>query len=539
MQLAERITQCLSSACEVITGSDALLAYQQNCEAQATATSLVVKVATEQDIRQLLQLASQLRHTDDAFVIFPISTGKNWGYNSATPNSPAVLLDLSGLRQIRVIDATLGLFAVQPGVTQQLLRDFLDQQQLAFMVPVTGAGPDCSILGNALERGYGITPYTDHFGAVTAMRAMLADGSIVQSAVAELDQSQEGLIDHTYKYGVGPYLDGLWTQSNLAIVTEITVRLKANPAAFDAFYIQFQDDQQFELAQQIVFQILRDLEGVVGSVNIMDRRRVAAMMAVNPNGAAAHQVMTEQQVSDIAKAYDIPAWTIAGTLYGRPKVVAAAKAEVKSIIGGRANKVLFSSSALIKIGRLAVKLLPALLAKPAKMLASLDAGIQIMRGVPNQVALPLAYWRNPRVEPAASVRLNPAADQCGLLWYAPLVPMRAEAMRAFIQHIRTLCPKYGIEPMITFTSLRHDTVDSTIPIVFNRLDPDAVAQAKACLDELVKVGLKQGWVPYRLNLQQQAELLHADSTFWQVVQRIKQALDPEALLSPGRYCPKP
>ncbi|MDD4863049.1 MAG: FAD-binding protein [Alishewanella agri] len=539
MELAERIRQTLSAASEVISSGESLERYQLNCEAQAGTILLVVKIAAEHDIRNILELARQLKASSQAFSVFAISTGKNWGYNSATPNTPAVLLDLSPLQQIRVIDATLGLFAVQPGVTQQLLRDFLVQQQLGFMVPVTGAGPDCSILGNALERGYGITPYTDHFGAVTAMRAMLADGSIVESAVKELDQSQEQLIDYTYKYGIGPYLDGLWTQSNLAIVTEITIRLKADPAAFDAFYIQFKQDQQFELVQQIVFQILRDLEGVVGSVNIMDRRRVAAMMAPNPNGAAAHQVMTEQQVAAIAKAYDIPAWTIAGTLYGRQRVVAAARAEVKAIIAGRADKVIFSGSALIKLGRLAVKIFPNLLAKPAKMLGSLDAGIQIMRGIPNQVALPLAYWRNPRVEPASKTRLNPATDQCGLLWYAPLVPMRAEAMRAFINHIRTVCPKYGIEPMITFTSLRHDTVDSTIPIVFDRLDPDSVAQAKACLAELVSVGLQHGWVPYRLNLQQQAELLKADTPFWQVVGRLKQALDPDALLSPGRYCPKP
>ena len=36
-------------------------------------------------------------------------------------------------------------------------------------MPVTGAGPNCSLLANALERGYGITPPTDHFGAVTRL----------------------------------------------------------------------------------------------------------------------------------------------------------------------------------------------------------------------------------------------------------------------------------------------------------------------------------------------------------------------------------
>jgi len=536
--LAEHITGVLSEQAIVLKADDEFASYQKNCELAPANIRLVVKVATEQDVLAILQLAQRLAGTAEAFSLFPISTGRNWGYNSAMPNRAAtVILDLANLTQIRIIDQELGLFAVQPGVTQQLLRDFLDKQQLPFMVPVTGAGPTCSILGNALERGYGITPYTDHFGAVTAMRAILADGSIVQSAVAELDQSSEQLIDHTYKYGVGPYLDGLWTQSNLAVITEITVRLKAEPAAFDAFYIQFKDDSDFEVAQQIVFSILRDLEGVVGSVNIMDRRRVAAMMAPNPNGPASHTVMTDKQVELIAKQYDIPAWTLAGTLYGKQRVVKAAAAEVKTIVAGRANKLLFSSSLLIKAGQLAVKLFPTLLAKPAKMLASLNAGIEIMRGRPNQVALPLAYWRNAAVNPAERAALNPAQDGCGLFWYAPLVPMRATAMRSYIEHVRSVCPKYGIEPMITFTSLRHDMVDSTIPIVFNLQNAEAASLAKACLEELVSEGLKQGWVPYRLNLHQQATLLNADSSFWRIVTKLKTALDPNNILSPGRYNP--
>jgi len=169
------------------------------------------------------------------------------------------------------------------------------------------------------------------------------------------------------------------------------------------------------------------------------------------------------------------------------------------------------------------------------MLASLDAGIDIMRGIPNQVALPLAYWRNPTTIPDRNWPLNPATDNCGLLWYAPLVPMRAVAMRDYINHIRSVCPRYGIEPMITFTNLRHDMVDSTIPIVFNRNDPVAMQQAKACLHELVSIGLTKGWVPYRLNLEQQAELISDKAMFWQVVKKLKFVLDPNNIISPGRY----
>jgi hypothetical protein len=51
---------------------------------------------------------------------------------------------------------------LEPGVTQARLHEFLCDGKYPYLVPVTGAGPNCSIVGNAIERGYGITPWVDH-----------------------------------------------------------------------------------------------------------------------------------------------------------------------------------------------------------------------------------------------------------------------------------------------------------------------------------------------------------------------------------------
>jgi 4-cresol dehydrogenase (hydroxylating) len=90
---------------------------------------------------------------------------------------------------------------VEPGVTQQILYDYLERNRLAFLVPATGAGPHCSLVGNALERGYGITPYADHFSAVTAIEAVLPNGRIYRSALSELGG---GTVDRAFKWGIGP-----------------------------------------------------------------------------------------------------------------------------------------------------------------------------------------------------------------------------------------------------------------------------------------------------------------------------------------------
>ena len=55
---------------------------------------------------------------------------------------------------------------------------------------------------------------------------------------------------------------------------------------------------------------------------------------------------------------------------------------------------------------------------------------------------------------------------------------------------------------------------------------------------LVEEGLKKGFVPYRLNVDQQQWLLNKDSDFWQTVNQLKSSLDPNNILSQGRYNPR-
>ena len=74
---------------------------------------------------------------------------------------------------------------------------------------MTGAGPTCSLVGNALERGYGITPYTDHFAAVTDIEAVLPDGSVYRTALREIAGDE---LARLFKWGIGPHTAGLFAQ---------------------------------------------------------------------------------------------------------------------------------------------------------------------------------------------------------------------------------------------------------------------------------------------------------------------------------------
>lgn len=508
----------------------------------------IVIVGNSDDIQQLLALANC--HANDPilrFSIYPISTGNNWGYGTSQPTDTAdniILLDLSQLNDIVDFDRELGLITVEPGVTQQQLSDYLVKNNYDYMVPVTGAGPNCSILANALERGYGITPYTEHFSATTAIQGYWADGSSYQSAISHLDKSSQQFVDKTFKWGLGPYLDGLFTQSSYGIVTQMTIRLAKRKAAFTSFFVQIDRDELLEQVVPLIRKVLQNYEGIVGSINLMDKRRILSMFAENPKGYDTHTNMTASDVTNLAKKLQTPSWTVVGTIYGSKAVVKAVKSEIQRIFKTIPSKQIYSNSVLISFANRIFSLIPKFIFRLIPLfntineqLTSFNLGEEIMLGKPNKVALKLAYWRNPNIKDVNPNDMHPSDDNCGLLWYAPLVTMKPNVMREYVDFIREICPKHNIEPFITFTNLRHDCIDSTIPIVFDLSNPQAVNDAHNCLKELVERGLEKGFVPYRLNIDQQQWLLNKDDNFWKTANKLKETLDPNGILSPKRYNP--
>lgn len=525
---------------DIISGVDASLIYGQTTFSSQIDLDGAIVVKNVEIIAKILTLANNI-----GFHLFPVSTGNNWGYGSVQnikTTKPCIILDLANLIKITSTSKELGLITLQPGVTQAMLYEFLSTEDWQYMTPVTGAGPSCSILSNALERGYGITPRTDHFLAVNALKAYLPHpqlcNTLYQSATSHMDGSNNDFIDKTYKWGLGPYLDGIFTQSNLAIVTEMTIRLAPKPKHFSTFYLQIQDPNNFENIVELIRDFLQEFEGIVGSINLMDKSRLVSMTAQNPNSPEKHVVMTDEQISDIRSKKRLPEWMVVGSLYGPKPIVEFAKKRFKrsaSSIG----KIYFSDSLLMKLAKAFTKLpLPnnSFINSIKEQLNSLDEGMEIMQGKPNQVALPLAYWRNPRVTPDKSQRLLPDKDQCGLLWYAPLLPMLPSKLKLFVQFIRKTTPKFGIEPLITFTNLRHDCIDATVPLVFDLHNIAAVEFAHQCLNELIIEGAKLGYVPYRLDTNQQTKL-DPQAVFWKTTSLIKQAIDPNNVISPGRYNP--
>lgn len=467
--------------------------------------------------------------------LYPFSTGHNWGYGEANPIvEGCVLVDLSGMDQILALDAELGLVTVQPGVTQAKLRAYLDRHAPHFLVPVTGGGPECSILGNALERGYGITPYTDHFAAMTAVQAVLPSGEIYRSPLREMGGETA---DRAFKWKVGPYLDGLFAQGNFGIVTEMTIRLARHPERVEAFFFGFNEDRDLEAAATAVREVLQTVGGNISGINLLNPQRMLSMAVPFPRERTpAGRNIPLEVVSDLARGNRLQAWSGVGAIYGKRSVVGAVRKEIKKILGPHADRLLFVRRETIGWARRALPFLPPKLrGQISALVTTLGSAMEIFHGVPNEVAMPLAYWKSGVEMPRGDAPIDPARDGCGLIWYSPLIPMKADLVRAYVEMVKRVCIAHGIDPLITLTSVTDGCFDSSVPILFNRQDADETARAHACYKALFDEGKKAGLPPYRAGVMSMGWIVDPSVPFWRLAEQLKRAADPKNILAPGRY----
>jgi 4-cresol dehydrogenase (hydroxylating) len=468
--------------------------------------------------------------------LYPIGTGHNWGYGTANPvTDGCVVLDLSGLDRIVDMNADAGLVTLEPGVTQQALYEYLDRNEFPFLVPVTGAGPHCSLIGNALERGYGITPYADHFAAVTAVEAVLPDGRIYRSALSELGGEA---VDRAFKWGIGPYLDGLFAQGSFGIVTRMTIALAPRPERTEAFFFGIEEDTGLEAAVLAIRSVLRNLSGVTGSINLMNAKRVLAMMAPYPERRADENgTLTSEAVAELARENRITEWTGVGALYGTTGVVKAGRRVVRKMLRPAVDRLTFlTPESGARLNRMLGHITRLRHTRMARRARTLDASLGLLAGRPSQIALPLAYWRS-AASPGTEAQLDPARDGCGLIWYPPLVPMNPDRVRRYVEMVGGICAAHRIEPLITLTSLSDRCFDSSVPVLFDRRDPNQVGRAQSCYRALFEAGRREGFLPYRMSIHAMDWVTGSNATYWGVVSAIKSAIDPNRIIAPGRYCP--
>jgi 4-cresol dehydrogenase (hydroxylating) len=513
---------------QIITDSEILQQYGTATYKTTHQISAVLKPDTKKQVQEVVRVAGTYK-----IPLYPISSGKNWGYGSSVPTADnCVILDLSLMNKIVKLDIDLAYVTLEAGVTQQQLYEFLKKENAPLWMDATGASADCSIVGNTIERGFGHTPYGDHFGHVSGLEVVLPNGEILKTGFGRFPNAQSSEV---YRWGVGAYLDGLFSQSNFGVITQMTIWLMPQPEYSQAFFCSIDKDDLPQLVDSL--RPLR-LDGTLKSaMHVVNADKAIAAFGQYPwkevhNITPLPRTWLEQE----SKTKNIGGWNASGALYGTRSEVAVARKKLKKALRHiQSKKLHFIDDRTLKIARL--------IKTPYKWVTGIDLEkalemivpvINLKRGIPSNAFIPSTYWRKNSPAPAAD-KADPNRDRCGLLWLAPIAPMTGEHATILEEIIETTLLQFGFEPAISMTLLTERCIDSVVAITYDRDLPDEEKRALLCHDELLKKLTDKGYYPYRLSTYAMGKLPEPDEGYLTLMNTIKNALDPEHIIAPGRY----
>ncbi|RJG27619.1 FAD-binding oxidoreductase [Massilia cavernae] len=509
--------------------------YARSTASRSTRALAVVTPGSVAEVAGVVRAA--LRHRTP---VYPISTGKNWGYGDACPVTEGqVIVELSRMNRIITVDPTLAYAVIEPGVTQRQLSEYLAAHKLDFWIDCTGAGPDTSFMGNILERGFGHSPYGNRLQHVAGMQVVLASGDVLETGFGHYPNARAAYL---FPYGVGPFLDGLFTQSNFGIVTRIAIWLMPKSEAVEHFFCTVERHEDIGA----VVDALRPLrmDGTLRSIlHIGNDLRVLSGGTVYPREQAGGAPMLPGGLRQrMREGAGVGAWTVSGALYGSKRQVAAARHALKQAMKPTPARTIILTEGRLRLGALAARLLGGTRAGK-RMRARVDLGEALFamnRGVPNGRFLAGAYWRRRGGLPSGFPHdANPAADNCGLLWVSPILPMRGADLLAVYRLVEPVFAEFRFDLFITFSMINERALGGVITVAYDKDDPDEVARALGCYQKVFDLCMAEGYVPYRVGNQSMAQLDPHSDVFWATVRQIKAALDPDGIIAPGRYQPPP
>lgn len=501
--------------------TDGRLTDYQKCTSGAFRTIVAVLLPdTVEHIQQIVRIAGRY-----CISLHPISTGKNWGYGTCNPiEDNCVIVDLSRMNRILDFDQELGTVTLQPGVTQGQLYAYIQKKKLPFYAPITGSSPDCSIIGNALERGFGLTPTADHFLGLNALHAVLPDSSLYTPLMEELGGARS---QAAYKWGVGPYLDGLFSQGGFGIVTQATIELAPRYEALLTFGAGIKDTESLIPLLEASRKLQAQSGLTFSNIKFFNSRYQLALEGRQPPSGQVDGIMSQEQLSAAETYYKLYHWVMTGGIYCDKELLPAARKIITRYLKVHTEKLVFFTESKLRAAETLAPLLPK---RINKQVAGLRVLMDYQQGRPSENGLKLAYWKS-RTARGVSEKLDPARDGCGLMWYAPILPYLPDIISPYINLVEATCLEFGIEPVINLTSRTKICIHSLVILLY---DPESQQQtARSCREALLERGRDQlGIFPYRLNIEE----IRQNGKFQNHMgARLKKLFDPDNIVDPGKF----
>ena len=459
--------------------------------------------------------------------LYPISTGRNLGYGGAAPAySGCVVVDLKRMNRILEVDENDASCLVEPGVSYFDLYRHIEENGLKVWVDVPDPGWG-SLIGNALDRGGGYTrpQFRNHFDAHCGMEVVLPSGELMRTGMGALPGARTW---QQYKTGFGPWIDGMFSQSNFGIVTKMGFWLMPRSEAFlGGTVLAGKRDDLHEFVRVLT---LLENGGITNGMpdlgspllGIQTIEEYARSMADEPQPPVDPELVrlrARAETGDIRALEEygerkgLAYWTFKLKFYGPAKVIAAQWQHCKeqfAAVGG----VRFVDDKLIRL----------------PVSAQQRLGVHWPElGIPtlNMYSIGARSSTNP----------NPTH---GHMWFSPIIPRTAEAVFEANRVFAAAARQFDL-PVLRF-SLPSCYWERAFIFIFGfpvTTDIATNRKNRAAFHALIETAARHGWGEYRTAPAYQDAVMNVYSfnnhALLRFHETVKDALDPNGIISPGRY----
>ncbi len=452
-------------------------------EPEERVASAAVAPETLQQVQAIVRIANQYR-----VPLYAISTGRNLAYGGSAPAySGSVVLDLKRMNKVLEVNEHNAYALVEPGVNYFDLYNHITNAGLDVWIdpPDPGWG---SVIGNALDGGGGWTasPFRDHFGSHCGMEVVLANGEVVRTGMGALPNSKSW--QHN-KWGYGPWVDGLFRQGNMGIVTKMGFHLMPRPEAMQTATVRVTRNED-AIALIDTLNLLENQHVVNGSTSL-------GGLAAGPGAAAS-------------------GWSLNLPIYGPEKVVRAQMDYCKEKFAKIAGST-FTEGELFRTPLSA---------------DALTRARKTSFGIPELQTFGFLGRNQQDPDPPG-----------GHMDFSPILPRTGEALVEFAQFYRDNVATVSEGGRLRFLGPVYMTNwDRTlVALIMFPVGKDKVLNAKmrAAFEKWVHLCAERGWGEYRTPAVFQDTVARVYSynnhALTRLRESIKDAVDPNGILSPGRY----
>ncbi|MBY6708645.1 FAD-binding oxidoreductase [Rhodococcus sp. BP-241] len=465
-------------------------------------SSLVVFPQSTEQVQDLVRIANA-----NSVPVWASSQGRNNGYGGPSAQvRGSVLISFRKMNRVLEIDTELAYAVVEPGVRWFDLYEELHARgdELLVSVPDIGWG---SVIGNSLDNGVTFMPAGSDFSAQCGMEVVLADGSLLRTGMGAQEDNGSW---HTYKRGLGPVLDPLFMQSNYGIVTRMGIWLMKRPEAYSPFYLSIPRDHQLDQAIDIVRELRQ--EGILRGVpNIQDMLTAGEVHFPEHRGKFPSFVAptwSDEQLDELADETGIGRWGVRTALWSDPDTLDLHERRIRqawsAIEGGEVTR------------------LATYTAENWHTLESAGFMDRLSGGIPCRDFI------------------DALPDFVGHVGFSPVVPLRGAEVAGVMRQVRSeVVERTGVNYFCAIFVTNDRSATVVTPVFYVRDDPARVEAALDTATHLLRLLGQQGYCEYRAHLSfmdlAQEQMGFGDHAYRRFAEKIKDAVDPRGILSPGRH----